>query len=351
LNRDRARALQEKLDQKTKPLGSLGSIESLAIDIGRIQDTLSPLAQPAALLLFAGDHGIVAEGVSLYPQAVTAQMVANICSGGAASSVLARAHDVSLTVINVGVISELSISALSHVAYIDAHVQAGTANFMKTRAMTDAACAAAMEAGRDAVKRSAAPIVLIGEMGIGNTTSATALTAALLGCDVADVVGPGTGLAHQGVAHKTEVIRCALLLHAQAASNAKRDPVTLLACVGGLEIAAMVGAYLECAAQRKVILVDGFIASAALLAAIAHAPRVRDCCVFSHVSGEPGHQRILSSLNAKPLLNLGMRLGEGTGALMAYPLLKSACAIVNDMASFADSGVSGADAADASGRA
>jgi nicotinate-nucleotide--dimethylbenzimidazole phosphoribosyltransferase len=186
-------------------------------------------------------------------------------------------------------------------------------------------------------------------MGIGNTTAAAALAAALLDCDVVDVVGPGTGLAHDGVVHKTNVIRRALALHATAVLNAKHDPMTLLACVGGLEIAAMVGAYLECAAQRAVIVVDGFIASAALLVAIAHDPRVRDCCVFSHVSGEPGHQRILSALNAKPLLNLGMRLGEGTGALMAYPLLKSACAIVNEMASFAEAGVSSAEAAETDG--
>jgi nicotinate-nucleotide--dimethylbenzimidazole phosphoribosyltransferase len=296
--------------------------------------------------LFAGDHGIVAEGVSLYPQAVTAQMVANICSGGAASSVLARAHGVSLTVIDVGVIKTLSINAVPPVAFIDAKVQAGSANFAQTRAMTARACEAAIEVGRDAVKRSAATVMLIGEMGIGNTTAAAALAAALLDCDVAEVVGPGTGLAHDGVVHKANVIRRALALHATAVLNAKRDPMTLLACVGGLEIAAMVGSYLECAAQSKVLLVDGFIASAALLIAVAHDTRVRDCCVFSHVSGEPGHQRILSALNAKPLLNLGMRLGEGTGALMAYPLLKSACAIVNEMASFAEAGVSNAEAVD-----
>jgi nicotinate-nucleotide--dimethylbenzimidazole phosphoribosyltransferase len=323
--------LQTLLDQKTKPPGSLGALETLALRLGMIQDTTQPHAQPAQLLLFAGDHGVHAQGVSPYPQAVTAQMVANILAGGAASSVLAKQYDMPLTVIDVGVAAPLA----THPQLVHAKVRAGTRDLSREAAMTHEELQAALQAGRAAVRASNAAVLLVGEMGIANTTPASAITCALLGLDAATVAGPGTGLNAQGIAHKAQVIACALQLHAD------RTPLEVLRCLGGLEIAAMTGAYLEGAARGCVLLMDGFIATAALLVAVRMQPDVLHACVFSHTSGEPGHTHVLRALNAQPLLNLGLRLGEGTGALTAYPLLQSACAMLNNMASFSSAGVAG----------
>jgi nicotinate-nucleotide--dimethylbenzimidazole phosphoribosyltransferase len=322
--------LQTLLDQKTKPPGSLGRLEALALRLGLIQQTTRPTASPAQVLLFAGDHGVHAQGVSPYPQAVTAQMVANILAGGAASSVLAQQLGLPLTVVDVGVAAPL----VPHPHLMAAKVGAGTRDCSVEPAMTEAEVEAALEAGRAAVRGRDARVLLIGEMGIANTTPATAITCALLGLEPAQVAGPGTGLDAPGVAHKAAVIARALQLHGNHA------PLEVLRCLGGLEIAAMAGAYLESAAQRKVLLIDGFIATAALLVAARIDLSVLDCCVFSHTSGEPGHRHLLHALQARPLLDLGLRLGEGTGALAAYPLLQSACAILNNMASFTSAHVS-----------
>jgi nicotinate-nucleotide--dimethylbenzimidazole phosphoribosyltransferase len=322
--------LQHLIDHKTKPPGSLGALESLAVQLGLIQQTTRPTAEPAALLLFAGDHGVHAQGVSPYPQAVTAQMVTNILAGGAASSVLAAQYGIALTVVDAGVAAPLP----AHQNLVHAKVRAGTRDLSVEPAMLQAEVQAALSTGRSAVSASNANVVLIGEMGIANTTPATAMACALLNLPPAQLAGPGTGLDAAGVAHKAAVIARALTLHGA------RDPHEVLRCLGGLEIAAMCGAYLQAAQMGKVVIVDGFIATAALLVAVRMEPAVLEHCVFSHNSGEPGHQRLLQSLNAKPLLDLGLRLGEGTGALAAYPLLRAACAILNNMASFESARVS-----------
>ena len=340
---DLKQQLQARLNNKTKPPGSLGKLESLALQMGLIQQSPTPIASPAMLLLFAADHGVYAEGIAPYPQAVTAQMVVNICAGGAASSVLARQHAIELLVVDVGVAAKLEphprLMAAAKVAF-------GSQNLARGLAMPADELHAAMNAGRNAVQNCAkdARVVLIGEMGIGNTTSATALSCVLLGALPEILTGPGTGLDPAGVAHKAAVIRAAMQLHgyqpgAPYSVASKGDLLKLLSALGGLEIAAMTGAYLECASMRKVIIVDGMIATAALACAVSLAPEVLEFCVFSHQSSEPAHTGLLLFLGATPLLDLQLRLGEGTGALCAYPLLQSACAIINEMATFSSAGV------------
>ena len=339
---DLKQQLQARLNNKSKPPGSLGKLESLALQMGLIQQSPTPIASPAMLLLFAADHGVYAEGIAPYPQAVTAQMVVNICAGGAASSVLARQHAIELLVVDVGVAAKLD----SHPRLVDAKVAFGSHNLARSIAMHANELNAAMTAGRNAVQTCAkdARVVLIGEMGIGNTTSATALSCVLLGALPEILTGPGTGLDPAGVAHNAAVIRAAMQLHgyppgAPYSVASKEDLLKLLSALGGLEIAAMTGAYLECASMRKVIVVDGMIATAALACAVSLAPEVLEFCVFSHQSSEPAHTGLLLFLGATPLLDLQLRLGEGTGALCAYPLLQSACAIINEMATFSSAGV------------
>jgi nicotinate-nucleotide--dimethylbenzimidazole phosphoribosyltransferase len=259
-------------------------------------------------------------------------MVANILAGGAASSVLARQHGMPLSVIDVGVAAPLP----AHAQLVAAKVRAGARDLSLEPAMTVDELSAAMTAGQAAVHATGQEcrVILVGEMGIANTTPASAIACALLNLPAAWMAGPGTGLDLAGVARKADVIERALALHSA------RGPLEVLRCLGGLEIAAMCGAYLQAWRSSKVILVDGFIATAALLVAVRMEPSVLDCCVFSHASGEPGHQYLLNALQAKPLLDLGLRLGEGTGALTAYPLLQSACAILNNMASFESARIS-----------
>ncbi len=342
---DLQQLLQARLDNKTKPPGSLGKLESLALQIGLIQQRTTPTASPATLLLFAADHGVYAEGIAPYPQSVTAQMVANICAGGAASSVLARQHNLRLHVVDVGVAAILD----PHPRLVDAKVAFGSRNLAREVAMLPDELQAAITAGRNAVQNCAeqARVVLIGEMGIGNTTAATALACVLLAALPEVLTGPGTGLDSAGIAHKASVIRAAMQLHGYQAGTAflnagKADVLCLLGALGGLEIAAMVGAYLQCASMRKVVLVDGMIATAALACAYLLEPQVLEFCVFSHQSREPAHAGLLRFLDAAPLLDLQLRLGEGTGALCAYPLLQSACAIINEMATFSSAGVADA---------
>ena len=333
--------LQHALDNKTKPQGSLGRLESIALQMGLIQQSTRPSAQPAELLLFAADHGVYAEGVAPFPQAVTAQMVANILQGGAASSVMARTQGIALTVVDVGVLTEFDAGFGAYPNFVRAKVAAGSANLAREPALSAAQLRQAMQVGADAVARSTAKVLLVGEMGIANTTPASAICAALLNLPAAAVTGPGTGLDAQGVSHKARVIEAALVLHPS------RDALEVLRCVGGLEIAAMTGAYLAAAKSGnagKVLLIDGFIATAALLVATRLSPAVLRHCIFSHCSGEPGHTVVLDALGAQPLLNLGLRLGEGTGALAAYPLLVQACALLAEMASFESAGISAKDA-------
>jgi len=326
-------ALQTKIDQKTKPLGSLGQLESLALQVGLCQNSLTPSLNKPCVLIFAGDHGIVESGVSAYPQTVTAQMVANFLDGGAAISVFARQHDIELLIVDAGVNADLS----SHPKLIDAKIDKGTRNFSTQPAMTAEECTKAMQAGADQVLRqyeSGCNCIGFGEMGIGNTSSAAMLMHRLTGLSLVRCVGRGTGLNDGQLQHKVVVLQRALNKHKDAT-----EPLDVLATFGGFEIAMMVGAYLKAAELGMLILVDGFIAGTALLVANKLHPHVLDYCVFSHVSSEQGHQALLNQFNAKPLLNLELRLGEGSGIALAYPLLQSAVVFLNEMATFAEAGV------------
>jgi len=330
--------LQHKLNHKTKPLGSLGRLEALALQIGLVLGTETPeLVQPQ-LVVFAADHGLAARGVSAYPSDVTWQMVENFLAGGAAVSVLARQHGLALTVVDCGVRRDFA----ARPGLMVRKIAAGTADSSAGPAMTAAQCEQAIANGRAIVRDLPGNALLLGEMGIGNTSAASLLLARLTGHDLVECVGAGTGLDEEGVERKRKVLQEVLALHAQA-----RLPLEALAAFGGLEIATMVGAVLQAAAERRVIVVDGFISTAAVLVAQRLDAHVTQRCVFSHRSGECGHALMLRHLGPDPqqparaLLDLGLRLGEGSGAALAWPLLVSACALLRDMASFESAGVSG----------
>ncbi|WP_298928487.1 nicotinate-nucleotide--dimethylbenzimidazole phosphoribosyltransferase [uncultured Ramlibacter sp.] len=329
--------LQAKLDGKTKPLGALGRIEALALQIGLILGTESPQLLQPQLVVFAGDHGLAARGVSAYPSDVTWQMVGNFLAGGAAVSVLARQHGLALTVVDCGVRHAFAPSP----GLIVRKIAPGTQDASAGPAMSAAQCEQAIANGKELVQGLPGNALLLGEMGIGNTSSASLLLARLTGAGLVDCVGSGTGLDEAGMARKRAILQEVLQLHADA-----KEPLQALAAFGGFEIATMVGAVLEAAQQRRVILVDGFIASAAVLVACKLEPHVVQRCVFSHRSGECGHGLLLRHLGpdsntpARALLDLGLRLGEGSGAALAWPLLVSACAVLREMASFGEAGVS-----------
>lgn len=333
-SRDQAaltQGLQHILDHKTKPLGALGQLEALALQLGLILDSEKPALQTPQMVVFAGDHGMAARGVSAYPSDVTWQMVENFLAGGAAVSVLARQHGLALTVVDAGVAKDLAPRAGLQIRKI----AAGTADASQGPAMSQAQCEAALAAGAEVVQGLPGNAVLFGEMGIGNTSSAALLMSRLTGTPLEQCVGRGTGLDDAGMMRKLAILQQALQANAEADS-----PLDALAALGGFEIAMMCGAMLQAAAQNRVIVVDGFIATSALLVAQALQPAVLQRCVFAHQSDESGHARMLAHLKVKPLLNLGLRLGEGSGAALAWPLLESACAILRDMASFDSAGVS-----------
>jgi nicotinate-nucleotide--dimethylbenzimidazole phosphoribosyltransferase len=330
-NPELASRLDEAINNKTKPLGSLGALETLAKQLGLIQRTTAISVDQPAILVFAGDHGVVAEGISAYPQDVTWQMVENFLANGAAINVFARQNGAALYVVDAGVNHDFG----SRPGLIDRKVAYGTRNFALEAAMTPEQCATAMEHGAALVADLPGNVIGFGEMGIGNTTAAAALMHKLAGVPVADCVGAGTGLSAQGVLNKQRVIEAAAARHAGVS-----EPLAVLATFGGFEIAMMAGAMLQAAALRKTLLIDGFIVTAALLAASRLAPAVLDCCVFAHCSDEAGHRRMLEQLGARPLLQLGMRLGEGTGAALALPLLHAAANFMNEMATFASASVS-----------
>jgi nicotinate-nucleotide--dimethylbenzimidazole phosphoribosyltransferase len=326
-------ALRHKIDQKTKPLGALGQLEALALQIGLIQNSLTPSLNKPCLIVFAGDHGIAEAGVSAYPQAVTAQMVANFLAGGAAISVFARQHGMELRVVDAGVNADLD----SHPALVDAKIARGTRNFLAQPAMTDRQCLQALQTGAELVSRQhklGCNCIGFGEMGIGNTSSAALLMHALTALPLEQCVGRGTGLNDDQLRNKVAVLQQALDRHSNLT-----EPLAVLATFGGFEIAMMTGAYLKAAELGMVIPVDGFIASSALLVASRLHPPVLDYCVFSHVSREQGHQALLKHFNARALINLDLRLGEGSGIALAYPLLESAVLMLNEMASFDEAGV------------
>ena len=328
-------AARSRQGQLTKPPGALGELETLAITLAGWQGRVQPSLERVHVSVFAADHGVTEEGVSAFPAAVTAEMIRNFVRGGAANSVLARVLDATLEVINLGTIGE-ALPAGPH----DVRLGAGTGNFVKEPAMTDAQLAGALEAGRQSVERAlaaGAQLYIGGDMGIANTTAAAALACALLAAKPEALAGPGTGLDEHGVAHKATVIRRALEKH----SRHLRTPREVLQRLGGFEIAALAGAYIRCAQIGIPALIDGFISGAAALAASRLHPGVQAWWLFAHRSREPGHSAILAALEARPLLDLGMRLGEGSGAAVAVPLLKLACALHAGMATFAEAGVSG----------
>ena len=325
-----ARARQETL---TKPPGSLGDLEALAIRLAGWQRRDRPSLDRVHITVFAGDHGVAAEGVSAFPQAVTVEMLRNFARGGAAISVLARSLGASFEVVNLG--TARPVTGGVH----DNWLGPGTMSLACGAAMSEAQLAAALSAGRQSVERAVAAdaqLYIGGEIGIGNTTAAAALACALLPAEPEALAGPGTGLDAEGVARKAAVIRRSLEHHAGALVNAAE----ILRRLGGFEIAALAGAYVRCAQVGLPTVIDGFIATAAALIARQLRPGVEAWWLFAHRSREPGHAALLAALNAKPLLDLGMRLGEGSGAAMAVPLLRLACELHSGMATFAEAGVS-----------
>jgi len=329
-------ALHQRIDNKTKPLGALGRIEALALQIGRIQRTLTPnLAQPH-LLVFAGDHGAAKAGVSAFPQDVTWQMVENFLAGGAAINVFARANGLALKIIDAGVAHDFG----RRDSLIDAKIDSGTRNYIAEPAMRAEQCAAALARGAQIARELAdagCNVLGFGEMGIGNTASASLITHALTGTPLVDCIGRGTGLDDAGLARKRELLAQAV---ARAALPVDANALTVLREFAGFEMVMMAGAMLGAAQRGMTLLIDGFIVTSALLAAASIAPNIRDYCIFCHRSAEPGHLAQLRVLEANPLLDLGLRLGEGTGAALAWPLVRAAVAFLNEMASFAAAGVS-----------
>lgn len=341
LNETARSAALARQGQLTKPPGSLGRLEDVAVQLAAWQGLEQPAMERVHIAIFAADHGVAEEGVSLFPQAVTAEMVRNFARGGAAISVLARQLNATLEVINLGTVSV--VEPLDGVR--DERIAPGTTNFARQPAMSAAQCADALQAGRDAAlraKQQGAQLFIGGEMGIANTTSASAIACALLSAAPESLAGPGTGLDSAGVTHKAAVIKRALELHGLPPSPASggEGALEVLRRVGGFEIAGLAGAYIGAAQNGLPVLVDGFISSVAALVAMRINPAVRAWLLFAHTSAEPGHQRVLAALEAQPLLQLGMRLGEGSGAAVAVPLLRLACALHCGMATFAEAGVS-----------
>lgn len=323
-----AKDLHHKIDAKTKPLGALGRLEDVALQVGLIQQTLKPSLNQPAVVVFAADHGIAKEPVSAYPRDVTYQMVLNFLAGGAAISVLAQSNGLGLYVVNSGVDHDFS----EHPNLINTPIAKGTNNFLHEPAMSSEECERAIEQGAAVVRQlheQGTNVIGFGEMGIGNTSSAAMIMHYLCYMPLGDCIGRGTGLDNGQLARKQEILHRAKSHH-----GAIDDPLAVLTAFGGFETAMMVGAYLQAAELSMVVLVDGFIATSALLVAHKLHPNVIGYCIFSHQSKEQGHRLMLQHLDAKPLMRLDLRLGEGTGAALAYPLVASSVAFLNKMASF-----------------
>lgn len=329
-----ADAVTHEIGIKTKPPGSLGRIEALALQIAAAQSTKTPAADPARLLLFAADHGLVEEGVSAWPSEVTTQMVANFLSGGAAANVFARSNGLEITIVDAGILGDLP----DHPDLARANIRKGTRNAMNEDALTQQELDRALSFAADLASRhvkDGAKVIALGEMGIGNTSSATLITHAIEGIPIDILTGPGAGLDDEGTRRKAEI-----LTRVAARRPGKLTPEEALCAFGGLEIAMLAGALIGTASAGGVVLVDGFIASAAALAALRARPDALPATVFAHRSKEPGHRLMLEALGVEPLIDLDLRLGEGSGALLAFPLLRNACAMVNEMATFESAGVS-----------
>ena len=325
---------QGRLDQLTKPLGSLGRLEALAKQLVGIRRQPRPPVAGKVIITMAADHGVAAEGVSAYPQAVTAQMVANFLRGGAGINVLARHAGARVVVVDMGVAAALA----PHPDLISRKIRAGTSNFAHGPAMTREEASAAIAAGCEIARREierGADLVGAGDMGIGNTTSSSAIVAAMTGLPVERVTGHGTGVDDVTRARKITVIQRAL----EQLQPDPADPLDVLAKVGGFEIAGLAGVILGSAGAHRPVVIDGFISGAAALIASGIAPNVRGYLIASHRSQEPGHHLVLEHLGIEPLLDLGLRLGEGTGAALAMPLIEAAARVLNEMATFEEAGV------------
>lgn len=329
-------ALQHKIDNKTKPLGALGQLERMALQIGRIQKTLTPSLTNPHILVFAGDHGAAKAGVSAFPQEVTWQMVENYLAGGAGINVFARQNGMALKIVDAGVAHDFG----KRKDLVDASMGPGTRSYLSEPAMTLAECEAALAKGAEIARGlndAGCNVLGFGEMGIGNTASASLITHALTGTPLIDCVGRGTGLNDAGLTRKRDLLAQAV---ERAKLPAQPDPRSVLAEFGGFEIVMMAGAMLGAAQRGMVLLIDGFIVTSALLAAARMTPNVREYCIFCHRSAEPGHLAQLRELSGDPLIDLGLRLGEGTGAALAWPIVRAAVAFLNEMASFESAGVS-----------
>ena len=327
--------LQHKIDFKTKPIGSLGILEEIAIKIGCIQSNLNPTILKPTIVVFAGDHGIVKKhAVSSFPQEVTSQMVLNFLAGGAAINVFSKLNNIDLKIVDSGVNFDFEL----HTNLLDAKISKGTKDYTETMAMSVEQCNLAITKGAEIAKKihsTGCNTIGFGEMGIGNTSSAALLMSAFTNLSIEECTGKGTGHDANGVLNKIKILKRAQKIH----SNDK-DPLKILANYGGFEIAMITGAILQSAQLKMTILIDGFIVSSALLAAHAINKNIVDYCIFSHTSGEKGHKKMLQFLNAKTVLNLGLKLGEGTGAALAIPTVQAAVAFLNKMASFESAGVS-----------
>ncbi|WP_332690518.1 nicotinate-nucleotide--dimethylbenzimidazole phosphoribosyltransferase [Halalkalibacter lacteus] len=334
LNKEMGKQVNEYINTLTKPIGSLGRLEELVINLAEMKNEAFPSVNVPGVLVFAGDHGITAEGVSAYPQAVTEQMVLNFLNGGAAINVFSRQIGALLEIIDIGVATDIE-----HTSLVNKKIRYGTANFYQEDAMTRAEAEEAIEAGYsqgvEMIKRGVNCLIL-GEMGIGNTTASSAILAVLSNKEVHSLVGHGTGISSEQLLHKVEVINQAIL-HRKPNTH---DPIDILAKVGGFEIAGMTGAMLAAAENRIPIFVDGFISTTAALLAKSIAVNVVDYMIMTHQSVEPGHEIAISLLGKKPILDLGFRLGEGTGAAIAYPIIQSATLMLKEMATFSSAGIS-----------
>lgn len=333
--------LKDKIDFKSKPPGSLGMLEEIALQVGQIQNSLLPGLNKPHIVVFAGDHGIATTGlVNAYPQAVTAQMVLNFLNGGAAINVFCRQNHIELKVVDSGV-NYLFNSGTASERFISAKVAAGTNNYLSSDAMSEREALFAIEKGKEIVSRitdQGCNMIGYGEMGIGNTSSAALIMSSILQIHIGDCVGRGTGVNDDQLKIKIETLDKVFGYH--QLNQVNNNPILLLSKIGGFEIAMMAGAYLEAARQHMVIVVDGFIATASLLIAKQLNENILQNCLFAHTSGEQGHEKMLTFLEAKPLLKLGLCLGEGTGAALAMPLIQSAVNFLNEMASFESAGVS-----------
>lgn len=329
--------IQHKIDLKTKPIGALGYLEEIALQLARIQSSLTPSIKRPTIVVFAGDHGIAKTGlVSAFPQEVTHQMVMNFLSGGAAINVFANQHSINLKVVDAGVNFDFS----NHPHLIDSKIGYGTLNYLEEAAMSQEQCTTSIKKGASIVQDiydSGSNIIGFGEMGISNTSSASLLMSVLCDIPIELCIGNGTGLSENQLTKKIQTLHTVRIKHAGINAD---NPIEVLATYGGFEIAQMCGAILKAAELGMVIMIDGFIATSALLVAHAINKNVLDYCVFTHHSDEHGHAKMLNFLQAKSLLNLGLRLGEGTACALAFPLIQSACAFLNEMASFEEASVS-----------